>query len=625
MPLPPHSLIDALSRPGTILLDTARQDAESRRSLLFTDPLQVLTAHTPQDVLGLLDGLDARVEEGLYVAGYLAYEAGYAFEDVATPAGKGPLAWFGVYEAPVVLEEPAVTGLLAGYAGAPFAVRDVHLTIPLATYLDRIARVKTYIHDGDVYQINFTDKVVFGFEGSPVAFYHALRRRQRTAFGAYLQTGATHLLCLSPELFFRRHGSRVWTRPMKGTVHRGHTLGEDQALQRWLAADPKSRAENLMIVDLLRNDLARCCRPGSVQVRDLFATEVYETLIQMTSTVEGDLRGGVRYADLFRALFPCGSVTGAPKIRAMQRIHELEAGPRGVYCGAIGYIAPDDRAAFNVAIRTIVLRDGHGVMGTGSGIVWDSDPRAEYDECRLKAHFLVQTAQPEPNTEEDFQLIETMRAEAGVIERLALHIDRLRASAQYFGFVFDEAAVRARIEAELLKANGMRCKVRITLGRDGGLSVTATALPAQPARYRRVVFSEVRIDSDDAFFYHKTTRRQPYEDAYRRARARGFDEVLFLNERGEVTEGSRTNVFVRQGDVFYTPPVACGLLGGIYRRHLLLTMPAAAVRVLWPEDLRGADAVYLCNAVQGFQEVEVLSSPAPFLVQPEPDPWENSR
>lgn len=597
-----------LSRPGTVLLDTARPDEGRRESLLFTDPTDVLTATTLAEVPSLLDALDAALAAGTYVAGYLAYEAGYAFEPEVFDApllGEGPLGWFGVYAAPRRLAETDVRALLADADDdAPLRFDDAHLSLTRAAYRDKIGAIKQHIREGDVYQINFTDLLRFGFDGSPVALFRALRGRQRVAFGGYLDTGAERVLCLSPELFFRREGDRLTARPMKGTAPRGRTLAEDEAHRRWLAHDEKNRAENLMIVDLLRNDLSRCCVPGSVQVPALFSTEIYETLIQMTSTVEGRLREGMGLHALFRALFPCGSVTGAPKIRAMQLIQALEAGPRGIYCGALGYAAPGGEATFNVAIRTLVLRAGHGTMGLGSGIVWDSDADAEYDECLLKARFL-QEALAAPA--EAFALIETMRAEAGQIALLDLHAARLAESAQYFAIPFDEAAFRTILHEKLATLPPDAHKIRLTLDRDGVFEVTAALLQEDGPPWSRACLAATPVHSGDVSLYHKTTRRAVYECALAEARAAGFDEAILTNERGEVTEGTHSNVFVEQDGAWRTPPVTSGLLDGVFRRHLLATLPHAAEAVLTPEDLFAADAVYLCNAVRGVHRVELGS------------------
>ncbi|WP_228350459.1 aminodeoxychorismate synthase component I [Rhodocaloribacter litoris] len=378
-----------LLRPGTVLLDAPAPEDGPARGLLFVDPVRVLSARTPAGVHRVLAGIDAAVARGLYVAGFLSYEAGYALERAAAPPQPPaalPLAWFGVYRAPAVLGAGAVAALLDDRA--PYRVSDGRFAYAPGAYARRVAAVRALIREGDVYQINLTGPYRFRFEGSARAFYAACRRRQPVRYGAWIRLAEALVLSCSPELFFERRGDLVRTRPMKGTIRRGRTADEDEALRQRLRHDEKSRAENLMIVDLLRNDLSRCCLPGSVRVPALFTIETYPTLIQMTSTVEGTLRPGTGYAGLFRALFPCGSVTGAPKLRAMQHIRTLEPGPRGVYCGAIGYAAPGDEAVFNVAIRTITLRGDAGVMGTGSGIVWDSNAEDEYAECLLKTRFL---------------------------------------------------------------------------------------------------------------------------------------------------------------------------------------------------------------------------------------------
>lgn len=591
--------------PGTVLLDTSRPDAENRQSLLFTAPRRVLTAYATDDVPGLLHQVDAAVNDGYCVAGYLGYESGYAFEGMPSfRAARRPLAWMGVYERPVTLAPEAVADVMRRPRPRPFQIRDAHLEIEREAYRERIETIKEHIRAGNVYQINFTDAVHFDLDGAPWSLYRALRTRQRVPYGAYVNTGSQAILCLSPELFFRRTGSRIWTRPMKGTVRRGRTLDEDEALQQWLAKDPKSRAENVMIVDLLRNDLSRCCQPGSVQVPALFTTERYRTVIQMTSTVEGRLVEGTSYAELFRALFPCGSVTGAPKIRAMRIIRDLESRPRGVYCGAIGYAAPGGEAVFNVAIRTVVVAGGHGVMGVGSGVVWDSEVGAEFDECRLKAHFLTGASTA---GDDAFELIETMRWEQGAIPLLEGHVDRLRRSAAYFDRPFDEAAFRAAVaEAASQLDSGVPYKVRVTLDASGRLAVTTEPLDPVDPSAARVLVARERVDASDPLRFHKTSRRALYERAYARAREQGFDEVLFLNEEGMLTEGSRTNVFVERDGVLRTPPVEAGLLAGVYRRHVLESRPGAREEPVHPDDLDRADAVYVCNAVRGMQRVRQI-------------------
>ena len=395
-----------LARPGTVLLDGPLADADSGRAgaWLLAEPRETVSAATLADVPALLDALDGALADGRTVAGALAYEAGYALEPDAfagAPAldPAAPLGWFGVYDAPPV---PVDESVLREALGPPAArVSGVQAELDADAYRERIARVRAHIREGDVYQINLTWPLRFETDADPVALYAALRAGQPTAYGALVRSGAADVLSLSPELFFRvdeREGARVITaRPMKGTAPRGATDAEDRRLAAALAADPKNRAENLMIVDLLRNDLGRVAVGGSVDVPRLFETERYPTLTQMTSTVTAELRPDAGLGDVLRALFPCGSVTGAPKIRAMQLIREIESGPRGLYCGAVGVAVPGaggglGRAAFNVPIRTAVVRDGRGRYDVGSGVVWDSDAAAEWDECWLKARVLTRLA-----------------------------------------------------------------------------------------------------------------------------------------------------------------------------------------------------------------------------------------
>lgn len=590
MPLPPDSVLLDTTRPGP---------GDTAGALLFARPAEVLTAHTLGGVPALLADLDRRAAAGRWLAGYLTYEAGYAFEHIASlKPGDGPLGWFGVYDAPQRLAPEEADALLAD--AGDFEISTPAFALDRADYAGRIAAIRSHIREGDVYQVNLTAPFRFRFDGDPAGLYAALRRRQRVGFGALARAGERWVLSASPELFFRREGDRITTRPMKGTARRGPTPEEDAAQAAWLTADPKNRAENLMIVDLLRNDLSVVAEPGSVHVPALFEPERYDTLWQMTSTVEATLRPGIGTADLFRALFPCGSVTGAPKIRAMQVIHRLEDGPRGVYCGAIGYVSPEGRAAFSVPIRTVELHGADGRMGSGSGVVWDSDPDAEYDECLLKARFLTAPAPPA------FALLETMRWEDGVA-LLGRHLARLRRSAGYFGFPFDEAAVRGRLaEVESGLEPGTAVRIRLTLGPKGEVGIEAGPLAAPPFR-RAVVYPEP-ADPSDPFQRHKTTHRDFYERAYGWAQERGFDEALLVNVRGEVVEGTRTNVFVRRGGRLVTPPLAVGGLGGVYRAHLLAT-EGADEEVLTIADLCRADAVYLSNAVRGLSEVAVTDAP----------------
>jgi para-aminobenzoate synthetase/4-amino-4-deoxychorismate lyase len=594
-------------RPGTVLLHTSRFDAENCRSYLLLDPSVVLTAGEGGELSGIFEEVERRREGGAFVAGFLSYEAGGHFERIRCEApvtARLPMAWFGVYSRAYVFDHRA--GRFEGespeewFPEAPvgdegYAIGNLRFGISPREYANKVEAIQEYIRAGDVYQVNLTGKVNFDFSGSPAAMFAALSAQQSVSYGAFLCLGETQLLSFSPELFFCTRGGGITARPMKGTACRGRDMAEDAAMASWLQNDPKNRSENIMITDLLRSDLGRICRFGSIRAKELLAVEKYETLFQMTSTVSGTLRPGLHGYDIFAALFPCGSVTGAPKVRAMEIIRELEGAPRGVYTGAIGLFSPGGEIMFNVAIRTIVLEGGRGEMGVGSGIVIDSVAKDEYQECLLKAEFLTHGA---PR----IQLIESLLWD-GEYPFLPFHQQRLEASAASLGFAVDGEAVTALLSAKAQQLRrGARYKVRLLLDRSGAISCEAAPLEKQ-RELPKIMISAMRTCSSDTFLRHKTTRRQAYDQWLSRAHRRGFDEVLFLNERGEVTEGAISNIFIECGGQWFTPPVSCGLLPGVYRRHLLETNSAASERILCLEDLRSADAIYICNAVRGLRQV----------------------
>jgi para-aminobenzoate synthetase/4-amino-4-deoxychorismate lyase len=495
-------------------------------------------------------------------------------------------------------------------------VQDLRFDLDEETYRKKVERVQEHIRAGDVYQINLTGRYHFRFDGTPLALYARLRQVQRTRYSAYIRIGDRTILSLSPELFFRLDGQHITARPMKGTASRGRTRAEDERQTAWLQSDSKNRAENIMIVDLLRNDLGRICTVGSVSVPHLLSIETYDALLQMTSTVTGKLVNRTNYTQIFASLFPCGSVTGAPKIKAMEIIHQLEETPRGIYTGSIGYIAPQtankpSHALFNVAIRTIELEQGHGIMGIGSGIVHDSSASAEAAECKVKAHFL--TAQPK-----EFNIIETILWD-GTYRHLDKHLQRMAASAHYFGYPWHEEHIRAyltTIETDLSLTAGaglvpalaeQRYKIRLQLNRQGKLHCESHMLQKATTDAQLVVtLSTERTNSQDRMYFHKTTYRPLYERAQRFAQQHGYADVIFLNEKGEVTEGAISNVFIERGGKLLTPPVECGLLAGIYRQYILEDVPNAQEAVLFLDHLLEADRVYICNTIRGLREVRIV-------------------
>ncbi|HRN83804.1 MAG TPA: chorismate-binding protein, partial [Hyphomicrobium sp.] len=427
-----------------------------------------------------------------------------------------------------------------------------------------------------------------------------MRRRQRVAYAGIVDTGEVTVLSASPELFIEKEGRVVSTRPMKGTAPRAGTPEADAEARRVLATDVKQRAENLMIVDLMRNDLGRIAEVGSVGVTDLFTVETFRTLHQMTSGVEATLKDGLGLGDLVRAIFPPGSVIGAPKIRAMELIRDYETEPRGVYCGAIGHITPAGAALFNVAIRTpVIFRGGQGEMGIGSGVVYDSVGAKEYAECLLKMKFLT-------DPPKSFELIETLLYEAGKgFWLLEGHLERLKASAAYFGYAHDERAVREALDRAVEGRTEARLRVRLLLAEDGAVSVTVAEQPVQAAM--RYAISDTRVDSANPFLFHKTTRRELYDREWQHyADTQGADEVFYLNERGELAEGSRTNIFIERDGRLLTPPLSSGLLPGVLRRDLILKGKAVEA-VLTLDDLARADAVYVGNSVRGLVRAEPVT------------------
>jgi para-aminobenzoate synthetase/4-amino-4-deoxychorismate lyase len=581
--------------PGTVLLHDTLDPAG--RNLLFAQPREILVAHDAVTARQALGRLRAATAEGLHAAGYLAYELGFVFEERLTarlpPQGELPLLWLGLYDAPTILSAAAVDDYLASHA-APTGGRAVDI-VPRwdeAAHRHAFEQVKALIAAGDTYQVNLTFKADFRLEGDPVALYRDLMRKQPVSYGALIHTGDHWILSRSPELFVASHGATLAARPMKGTIKRGLTLAEDEAGRAALAGDAKNRAENLMIVDLLRNDLGRIAEIGSVKVTDLYTVETYRTLHTMTSGITARRRSDVTTTTLLENLFPCGSITGAPKQRAMEIINDVEAGPRGVYTGSIGHFAPDGDLTLNVAIRTAVIdTDGNGEIGIGGGIVADSVAEDEYREALLKMAFFTEPA-------EEVTLIETLLWErASGYALLDRHLDRLATSARYFNLAENRQQTAGMLAhaATTFPADAMR--VRLTLDASGP-AITAVPLPPNPPAFRFAIAPE-RLDSQSLWLRHKTTNRAFYDEPRQRAHAaQGVDEVVFLNEKNELTEGSITNLFIERNGTLLTPPLASGLLPGTLRAELIAT-GRAEEQVLTLADLQSAEAIWLGNSVRG--------------------------
>jgi len=549
----------------------------------FARPEAVAVAYEPGEVAGALKALEAARQGGKWAAGYFSYELGYLLEPRLRPLlprdRAVPLLWFGIFDAPAA---PPTAPRTRAYAG-PLA-HDWNET----AYAARFARVHDWIGAGDIYQANLSFRSRFTFVGDAPALYENLRAQSDAPLSAFIDDGERQILSLSPELFFDLTADgKLTARPMKGTAARGADAASDEAAKEGLRLSAKNRAENLMIVDLLRNDLGRVAETGSVRVEKLYEIETYPTVHQMVSTITAQLKPGTGIEQILRALFPCGSVTGAPKIRAMEIIHEMESSPRGVYCGAIGHFAPDGSARFNVAIRTLTIANGKGELGIGGAVVHDSNSSDEYAECLLKARYYEATRKP-------LELIETLRHEPGEgFARLDLHLARMKNSAETFGLKFDrEAALRALENAILASP----ARMRLALNEEGHFNATSAPLALEKPLWKYTI-SPIRISSTDALNRHKTNWREIYDGEFKRFSGE-HDEAIFLNEKDEVVEGSRTNIFARIGGQLVTPPLSSGALDGCLRRELIESGECAE-RVLTLSDLANAEEIYLGNSLRG--------------------------
>lgn len=583
---------------------------------VYTDPVRVVRAYTRGAVVPALNMVRAAVSEGLHAAGFLAYEAAPALDPAMRVRGRGdlPLLWFGLFRGPGEGHAAGGRGRAVRQtdeAGDP-AILDWELETSREAHAAAVRRIHHAIAEGRTYQVNLTTRLRGRFRGAPETLYHRLRRTQGPGYHALLDLGRHVIVSASPELFFRTRGRAITTRPMKGTRPRGRWPEEDRSLADELAASPKDRAENLMIVDLLRNDLGRVCVPGGVRVAALWEVERYRTVWQMTSSVTGRLREDVGLVDLFRALFPCGSVTGAPKISTMEVIADLELSPRGVYCGAIGWIRPGGDCAFSVPIRTgwIDREAGRITYGTGGGVVWDSTPEAEYEELVAKT---VVVRSPWPR----FRLIETLAVHRGRPIRLDRHLGRMAASAARFDMPFPGPAIREAVDRAVRSCELDPVRLRVTLGADGDVAVETGPLggagaPEPPittgagsegsTEPRRVALASSPVDSGDLFLYHKTTHRAAYDHHLTRA-PDAFD-VLLWNERTEVTEFCRGNVVVEIDGRLLTPSIDAGLLAGCLRAELLEAGRITEATITL-DDVDRASRLWFINSARGWIPVRI--------------------
>lgn len=568
--------------------------AARKKWLDFRDPVEICSADSLSGVIPCLERVRAGVEKrGLWAAGFVTYEAAPAFDSALRCVAPGPfpLLWFGLFREPASFRLPALVRPLAVLSGWRSSVSR-------REYAGAIRRVKKLIRAGATYQVNYTYRLLARFSGDPLSFFLAAVAGQDIPYAAFIDIGRFAVCSLSPELFFSlspRCGGEIVSKPMKGTMPRGLMKADDDAAGRALAQSPKNRAENVMIVDMVRNDLGRIALPGSVEVASLCDVEKYATVWQMTSTVRARTKAGL--PDIFRALFPPASITGAPKAMTTRIISSLETSPRGVYTGAAGFAAPGRRMQFNVAIRTLLVdrEQSRAEYGVGGGIVWDSLGAEEYSESMLKAQIVCSPEAP-------FELLETMLwTPRGGYFLLGRHLKRMEESAAYFSYPFDEARLRARLARLACSLPRAPHRVRLLLSRQGGITLQAGRYePRPPGAGLFARLAKEPVDSKDRFLYHKTTNRRIYDNALKSVP--GCDDAILWNEKGQITEFCTGNIVVMLDGQLTTPPVSCGLLPGTYRAWLLMK-GRITERVLKPGDLRRCRAVYLCNSVRKMQEV----------------------
>jgi para-aminobenzoate synthetase/4-amino-4-deoxychorismate lyase len=575
----------------TLLVFDFADERGAPRRISFRHPVGVITAESAGGVRAALREVEAAAAAGYYAAGYVGYEAAPAFDPaLAVRSGaKIPPLWFGVFDHPARQDTHESSGA--------YSVSEWSSDVDRQTYGRNFGLAREAIARGDTYQINYTFMLRARFAGDDFAFYQHLAASQRADYCAYLSIGRFGIISASPELFFRWRGGKITAKPMKGTARRGRWLEEDDALAAELATSEKNRAENLMIVDLMRNDLGRVAEFGSVSVRDRCVVERYPTILQMTSTVEATTRARVSLEDVFAATFPCGSVTGAPKVSTMRLIASLEGSPRNVYCGSVGFVAPGGEAVFNVAIRTALVdrETGTAEYGVGGGVTWDSVAAEEYEEALAKSALLSEGS---PR----FSLLETLRLEGGEYALLPRHLRRLVASARYFGFAVSPDAARGALTEHAASFPVGPRRVRLLASEGGEIHVESAPLEELPAEPLPIVLADAPVRRADRFLYHKTTRREVY-DFHRARRGAAFD-VLLWNEDGEITEFANGNLVVEIGGQRLTPARASGLLAGTMRAELL-ERGEIKESVVKRTDLARSSRMWFVNSVRGWVAVRL--------------------
>ena len=561
-------------------------------SYLFLKPKEIVTIKSLRNLDEKLKRIDDLIDDDFVGYSLMNYEAGYLFERSLhkfLPKNENLIQFFFYDKKNVQIIKSSEIDFVAL---EKYKIKNFKLNTSKNEFTKSISKIKSYIEEGDTYQVNYTIKGKFDFKGSYSSLFSNLVFNQSAQYIAVINNNGKIIFSLSPEMFFEVNGRKIRSKPMKGTARRGIDNLNDESIKYELERSEKNRAENVMIVDLIRNDLGRISDFGSVKVKDLFKVEKYESVYQMVSTVESKLKKNVKLSDVLKNIYPCGSITGAPKIRTMEIINELEKENRGIYTGSIGLIRKN-KLTFNVPIRTITIdkKSNKGEIGLGSGIVWDSIAEEEFEETKLKGKFLTEPNKP-------FEIFETMKIENGKIFLLDDHLDRMKQTADSFLFNFDKKKIKSYLNKIINITDSEIYRLKLSLDKYGGLSHFNSKLIQLPEEIK-VMVSSSKIHSKNKFQYYKTTNRRLYDREYKTFTASGFFDAIYFNERGELAEGSISNIFIYKKDVISIPPINAGILPGVYRKHLLKNDSDIRERRLYLEDLLEADKIVLTNSVRG--------------------------
>jgi para-aminobenzoate synthetase/4-amino-4-deoxychorismate lyase len=563
--------------------------------LVFDTPIRTLCATTQAEVLPCLQEVERYVHEGLYAAGFVSYEAAPAFDQAlaAFPVDEFPLVWFAVYYQPSILSLPLPERTM-------YQDPTWQPSMSTSEYRRALEKILGFIAEGDTYQVNFTFRLKSAFTMDPWEYFRLVDQGHPMPYASFINTGRYAVCSFSPELFFCLEGKSITAQPMKGTSRRGRYCEEDALVSFQLKNSGKERAENIMIVDMIRNDISRIASSRAISVPEICIVRKFSTIFQMISTVQGETAASI--TDIMKALFPCASITGAPKIRTSEILAALETTPRHLYCGTIGWYGPERQACFNVAIRTVVVDTllGEAEYGTGSGIVWESSVENEFEECRLKAQIVIKPQEP-------FSLIETLLWDCNkgyfLLDR---HVKRLCESAQYFDFSVDIAKVKAMLLQFVAAGDRCRSKVRLSLESDGTVSIDSIHLDDEAIIGSTIIMMSLTdspVNSADRFLFHKTTHREHYSQA--RARVPVGDDLVFYNEKDEITETLIGNIVMEIDNRFYTPPIECGLLGGVFREWLI-SRNFIQEKIIKKEDIYRATRIYRVNSVRKWQRCRLV-------------------